>query len=287
MKFRTELNIPKSDFKINLDDKIAIFGSCFAENISEKLSQAGFCIDANPFGIVYNPISLADIFHQIVDNKIYTENDLIKHDGVYHSFSHHSRFSSSDKNLVLEKINSRIKEAFIFLKTADYLIITFGTSYYYRLAETGQPVSNCHKLPEKYFYRKRMSIEDIVSQWVWVIPALTDNNPNLRIIFTVSPIRHFRDGFHENQLSKSILLLAIEELIDIYPSCSYFPSYELLLDDLRDYRFYARDLVHPSDEAIDYIWEKFSDAYFDLSTKKMVDKYEKKSKSDLHRPIIR
>jgi lysophospholipase L1-like esterase len=208
------------------------------------------------------------------------------HEGVYHSFSHHSRFSGTDKAAVLEKINTRLADSSGFLRQAKLLIITFGTASVYRLASTGKVVSNCHKLPAREFEEERLTVEQITEQWNNLIRDIRTINPNLKILFTVSPIRHWKNGANANQLSKAVLLLAVDEIIQSNPQCFYFPAYEIVLDDLRDYRFYADDLIHPNSQAIDYIWGKFCDAYFDLSTVKLIREYEKEQKAMNHRKII-
>ena len=287
MKFRTEIPIQSSDLKISHSDKIMMQGSCFAENISSKFTNAGFSIDLNPFGIAYNPLSLSHNLNRLLDNKLYTEDELFKDKDIYHSFSHHSRFSGTDRDEVLTKINSRLELSSTFLRTANLLIITFGTAYVYHLQSNGAVVSNCHKVPAKFFTYKRLTIEEIISEWNGLIVRLQMFNPSLKILFTVSPIRHWKDGAHENQLSKSILLLSIDELLRNHSHCFYFPAYEILLDDLRDYRFYSEDMLHPSSQAIDYIWGKFSETCFDNETIKKAHEFEKIQKSLNHIPLIK
>jgi len=285
MKFRTEIALQSSDFKISHACKIAMQGSCFAENMASKFLNAGFSIDLNPFGIAYNPLSLSQNLNRLLDNKHYLADELFKDNDIYHSFSHHSRFSGTNLNEVLSKINSRIEQSSAFLQKADLLIITFGTAYVYRLQSNGNIVSNCHKLPAKFFTYKRLTIEEIVQEWADLIVRLQTFNPSLRILFTVSPIRHWKDGAHENQLSKSILLLFIDELLRNHSHCFYFPAYEILLDDLRDYRFYTEDMLHPSSQAINYVWEKFSEVWFDNETLKKAHEFEKIYQSLNHIPF--
>jgi len=260
-------------------------GSCFAENMASKFMNAGFSIDLNPFGIAYNPLSLSRNLNRLLDNKPYAREELFEYNGLYHSFSHHSRFSGIDPNDVLSRINSRLEQSSAFLETADLLIITFGTAFVYRLQSNGDPVSNCHKLPSGFFTYKRLTIESIVQEWSDLIVRLQTLYPSLRILFTVSPIRHRKDGDHGNQLSKSILLLAVEELMQNRSRCYYFPAYEIVLDDLRDYRFYAEDMLHPSSQAIDYIWEKFGEAWFERETSKKARDFEKIQRSLNHIPL--
>ena len=285
MKFRTEVIVPPAGFAIAHSDRVMMLGSCFVESISEKMLSANFRVDANPFGIVYNPVSVANGLHDLINNKTYTKDDLFLHQGVYHSFAHHSRFSNANEIVALEGINSRIKLSSEFLKEATILIVTFGTANTYRWLSSGGIVSNCHKLPAKQFQEERLSVNSIVEQWNELIKDLQRHAPGLRILFTVSPIRHWKDGAHENQLNKATLLLAVDELIKANDNCSYFPSYEIMMDDLRDYRFYAEDMIHPSSQAVDYIWERFSDTYFNSTTKGFIKEWESIQKALSHRPF--
>ena len=287
MKFRTEISVQPCDFNISHSCRIAIQGSCFAENIASKMLNAGFSIDLNPFGIAYNPLSLSQNLNRLLNKRLYTTDELFKDNDVYHSFSHHSRFSGTDQNEVLSKINSRLEQSSAFLSTANLLIITLGTAYVFRLQSTGAVVSNCHKLPAKFFTYNRSTIEEIVNEWNDLIVRMQMINPSLRILFTVSPIRHWKDGAHENQLSKSILLLSVNELVRNHSHCSYFPAYEILMDDLRDYRFYTEDMLHPAYQAIDYVWEKFTEAWFDNETLKKAYEFEKINQSLNHISIIK
>ncbi|MDR1610029.1 MAG: GSCFA domain-containing protein [Candidatus Symbiothrix sp.] len=285
MKFRTELFVPPGDFKISHSDSVLMMGSCFVENISAKMSGAGFNIDANPFGAVYNPLSLSLNLNRLMDGKPYAGSELFRDKDLFHSFAHHSRFSGTNLSETLEKINLRLEHSSAFLRKSTLLVITFGTSFVYRLQETGAVISNCHKLPAHLFIHERMCLDDIVTEWNNLIGRLKKFAPGIKILFTVSPLRYLKDGFHENQLSKATLLLAIEKLIRETPDAYYFPSYEIVMDDLRDYRFYAEDLIHPSSQAIDYIWEKFSDAYFDEETQKIVREFESIERALNHKPF--
>jgi hypothetical protein len=285
MKFRTEISINPADFRITHDDKISVFGSCFAENIAKKLSDAGFTFDINPFGTVYNPASIARSLAGLIERRQYNLDALFQNEGLYHSFSHHSRFSGVNPDETLERINSRIRCSSDFLRKADILVITFGTAYVYVLRETGEIVSNCHKAPENRFRRYRLLVKDIVDEWMLLLDKLKSINPQIRVIFSVSPVRYLRDGFHENQLSKSTLLLAVNELTKFNPGSIYFPAYEILLDDLRDYRFYDDSLTHPTSKAIDYIWEKFSDAFFDKMTVQRAKDFFNTAKMLNHIPL--
>jgi hypothetical protein len=285
MKFRTEITLSPVEFQLSHPDKIMMAGSCFIENISLPMAQAGFSTDVNPFGILYNPVSIAQSLSDLIENKIYTPEALFLHQGVYFSLAHHSRFSGTNKEQVLEQINTRIKQSSGFLKEARLLILTFGTATVYRLLSSGEIVSNCHKLPSGLFREERLPVGRIVRLWDELIKRLQTINPELHILFTVSPVRHWKNGIHENQLNKASLLLAVNELVKENERCYYFPSYEIMMDDLRDYRFYADDMIHPNRQAIDYIWEKFSQAYFAPATRIVIKEWESIQQALNHRPF--
>jgi hypothetical protein len=282
--FRTIVEVPKSKFKITHQSKIMMLGSCFAENIGAKLLEIKFNIDLNPFGIIFNPISVEESLRILMENNVLTENDLFFHNEKWNSFLHHSRFSNIDKQKCLQAINQRIKNSVEFLKTADYLFLTFGTAWVYYFLESGKPVSNCHKLPANRFERRMLEIKDIVLVYKDVIEKLKKINSNLKIILTVSPVRHLKDGAEGNQLSKASLIVAVNELCKSGLT-EYFPAYEIVLDDLRDYRFYNNDMVHPNELAIDYIFEKFSNSFFETPTIELNNELEKIAIALKHRPI--
>ncbi|MDH8701643.1 hypothetical protein M2138_000992 [Dysgonomonadaceae bacterium PH5-43] len=284
MKFRTEISAPQSNFNISYGDKTIMIGSCFVENISIKLLRAGFDIDVNPFGIMYNPLSIHSTLSDIINKREYTENDLFEHQGIFHSFAHHGKFSGVDKESVLLNINQKIEHSFHFLKQAKYLFITFGTARVYYKTD-GMMVANCHKLPARTFTNKRLSVNEIHCKWNELITLLRTLNPDLRIIFTISPIRHWKDGSHENQLSKSTLFVALDEIMNSNTETYYFPSYEFMIDDLRDYRFYSEDMLHPNAQAINYIWDKFGDSYFSSNTKSTIKEWEKIQQALNHKPF--
>ena len=282
--FRTIVEVPKSKFTINHQSKIMMLGSCFVENIGAKLQELKFNIDLNPFGIIFNPISAAECLRILIENIAFTENDLFLHNEKWNSFQHHSRFSNTDKQKCLQEINQRIQYSTEFLKTADYLFLTFGTAWVYYNMENSHPVSNCHKLPANRFERKMLDIKDIVLIYKEVINDLIKLNSNLKIVLTVSPVRHFKDGAEGNQLSKAVLLVAINELRKSGLS-EYFPAYEIVLDDLRDYRFYEKDMLHPNGLAIDYIFEKFSNTFFETPTIELNKELDKIAMALNHRPV--
>lgn len=286
MDFRTRVQIDKSDVRIEHSTPMMLFGSCFSENIGSKLKDHKFNVDLNPFGILYNPFSVSKSIRRLLENKHFNISELVYNNEMYHSFMHHGSFSDMDPQLCLEKINDRYIKASDFIKKTDILLITFGTSYAFRLHSNQLIVSNCHKIPANKFVRFRLTIEEIVEEWSSLIEQLVTQNPAIRLIFTVSPIRHFRDGAHDNQISKSILHIAIENIRDLFKDrVDYFPAYEIMIDELRDYRFYEEDMVHPTTVAQDYIWHCFAGRYFSEATKIINSRWSSIKKSIDHRPV--
>lgn len=285
MSFRTTTELTKSDLEIDHQSKILMLGSCFTTNIGQKLIDNKFDVDLNPFGVLYNPLSIRNAIDWLKDNNVMESSDLFEHNGLYHSFYHHSCFSGTDETKTLERINSRLRVGQDRFRQIDILFITFGTSYAFEHKESKDIVSNCHKLPASNFNRYRLTKEDIVVTWTEIIQELQQRNQKLKIIFTVSPIRHLSDGMHENQLSKATLLLSIDSLCQNFENVEYFPSYEIMLDDLRDYRFYADDMIHPSNLAIEYIWDIFKKVYLAKDSEAIIAEWEKIKQAINHRPF--
>lgn len=286
MNFQTKVEIPFTVLKITYEDSIMTLGSCFAENIGRKLQQVCFETEINPFGVLYNPVSISKSIGLLLNNKPFSVSDLFENKGLWQSFSHSSLFSATTSDKCLQNINDAFQKAVNVLKKTNYLLITFGTAWVFEEKESGNVVSNCHKLPAANFNRRRLTVDEIVEDYSKLINELTGRLPDLRLIFSVSPIRHWKDGAHQNNLSKSILLLAIEALQKQFPNVGYFPAYEIQMDELRDYRFYASDMLHPSDVAIDYIWKKFSETFFDSSTSAICREIEQLSADLTHRPLF-
>lgn len=285
MEFSTKVAISPSAVPISHRDRIMAFGSCFSENIGTLLIENKFDINSNPFGILYNPKSISQALERIIEGQTFSNEEIFEYNGLYQSFWHHGSFSSPDKNTCLEKINHSLQTTIQDIRKANILIITFGTAYVFQFKESGMIVGNCHKMPASCFERYRLDVHTIVNDWNTLTNKLKEINPLLHIIFTVSPIRHLKDGAHDNQLSKSTLLLAIDELIKANKNTSYFPSYEIVLDELRDYRFYNEDMIHPTSVAIKYIWNRFSETYFDDKTIRIMAEWAKINNALNHRPI--
>jgi len=283
--FRTVVKIPESNFKIDYNSKMLFIGSCFTENIGNILEEHLFQIQINPFGIVYNPISIKNSLDFIIANKQFSKQDLQFHNERWFTYHHHSRFSDANQELCLEKINNSIISANELFKNADFLFLTFGTTKVYRKIENQEIVANCHKLPSRNFTTEILSVEEIVKEFSELFQKLQNFNPNLKIIFTVSPIRHWADGAIQNQISKSTLLLAINELTSIFQNLYYFPVYEIFMDELRDYRFYADDMLHPNETAIKFVFEKFKETFFEKETEILFDKINSLNKKIAHRPF--
>ena len=284
MKLRTEVEPAKAGFQIEHKNKIFTIGSCFAENISEFFKFYRFRSVSNPFGVLYNPVSILSAVKSSKDRKRFRLDDLTFHQSEYHSFFHHSDFSHHNAGECLRKINSKVDETYSFLKDSDIVIISYGTSVVYKHKESGMIVSNNHKIPADKFSRFRLNGEEVISAVNETIDLLKAFNPDVKIILTVSPVRHWRDGATDNQLSKSTLLLALEKVINRNEDCYYFPSYEILMDDLRDYRFYSEDMVHPNKQAVEYVWEKFKSVFLDDKTVSTLEEIGKISAARNHRP---
>ena len=285
--FQTKIAIPFFPKKTGYNVPAMFMGSCFTENIGNRLAELKFPVDINPYGILYNPVSVATGLQFLVEKRTFTRNDLIAHNGLWHSFYHHGRFSSHDADIALNAINSRLEYSSNFIRKAGVLFITFGTSWVYEYKPTGITVTNCHKIPDKEFRRFRLSVDDIINVYLRVLPQIWHLNPHLHIIFTVSPIRHWKDGAIENQRSKSALILAVEQIISSLgeKSCSYFPAYEIVMDELRDYRFYEEDMIHLSSSAINHIWKIFKKALVDAESINVSEKVQKLITAMNHIPV--
>ena len=285
MNLQTKVNITPPDFLIDYRSKLMLLGSCFAENMGNKFTYYKFDVDVNPCGIVYNPYSVANVLHLMLDKKKFQEKDLLQENGKWISLCHHSCFSDKELQTLLDRINGRLEQACENLRRTDLLVITWGTSWIYKYIKTGTVVSNCHKIPAKEFVRYRLGIGDIVNEYVSLIHQLREVNPDLRVMFTVSPIRHWKDGADGNQLSKATLLLAIDQIREAVDQVYYFPAYEIVLDELRDYRFYAEDMLHLTPFTVDYIWERLLFSYISPDVLGVMNTIGRINKGMAHRPF--
>ncbi|WP_396181930.1 GSCFA domain-containing protein [Flavobacterium sp.] len=261
MKFQTTIPTQKSDFLIDYSSKLVSFGSCFAENMGNKFDYYKFLTLINPFGIIFNPISLEKILLRSIHKKYFTENDIFYHNEAWHCFEVHSELSNPEKEKFLTKLNQLIDATNGHVENTTHCLITLGTSWVYRHIESDTIVANCHKVPQKLFTKELLSTADIEASLKRIVSKIQVVNPNCKFIFTISPVRHSKDGFVENNVSKSHLITALYHFLSNATSSIYFPSYEIMMDELRDYRFYAEDMLHPNQTAIDYIWMKFSENY--------------------------
>ena len=285
MELLLSFNVTPSSHKISYADKILFMGSCFTEEIGKMMRDLKFDVLQNPNGILYNPVSIAAALDSYIENKMYNEDDLFFLNELWHSWQHHSVFSGLNKEKVLQDLNHSQSEAHQFLKETSWLIITLGTSYNYRLKNSLEPVANCHKAPGDFFEKKLLSVEEMISGFANIISKLQSNNPNLKIIFTVSPVRHVRDGVIENNRSKARLIEAIHSIKENYGNVFYFPAYELIIDVLRDYRFYKSDLVHPTDAAIAFVFEKFCNAFLNEDSLKLLEEIKSIIAAINHKPF--
>ena len=285
MEFRTKIHITPSTGFITHRHSILLLGSCFSENIGSRLQKYKFDVDINPFGTLYNPESIAQGLEKLIDREYMQENELFVHGNLWHSFCHHSRFSHTDKLKALNEMNRRMEYAIERLKRTQRLLITWGTAYAYYHEPENKVVANCHKLPEREFMRRLLTIDEITDRWLSLTEKIHTLFPDMEIVFTVSPIRHLRDGAHDNQLSKSTLLLSVDRLCKERKFCRYFPAYEIMMDELRDYRFYADDMLHPSLQAVEYIWERFTETMLSRETQAILKEWKDIQKAINHKPF--
>ena len=285
MNFTTKIPIQKSNFPIDYDSKIMLLGSCFAENMGEKFEYFKFQTIVNPFGIIFNPVSLEKLIRRSIEKRKFTKNDIFFHNELWHCYDVHSELSNSDKSFFLNSLNDLINTTHQQLNDSTHIIITLGTSWVYRNIETNEIVANCHKVPQKQFTKELLTINEIEESLKSIISLVQSVNPNCKFIFTVSPVRHIKDGFVENTLSKAHLIAALHTSSFQLPTSNYFPSYEIMVDELRDYRFYAEDMLHPNQTAIDYIWIKFFENYISESEFRLMNAICEIQRALKHRPF--
>lgn len=276
--------IPPSSEKIQLNNSVFCIGSCFSDNIGHKLQDHKFKVVSNPFGVIYNPYSIFKNFRNLLTDNLDIENYIQQGDIFYH-WDTHSDISATTLSLLKEMLKQRANLSKESLTTADWIIITFGTAYAYKYLESDEIVANCHKVPQSNFDRVLLTKMEITKDYFRTVDLIKSLNPNVKIIITVSPVRHVRDGLVNNNLSKSILLQAAHEIVERDQQAHYFPSYEIMIDELRDYRYYKEDMIHPTDQAITYIWEKFTKSYLDENTQNFIQEWQKINRAIHHRPF--
>ncbi len=291
MKFHFEFPIKKKQALVAYHQKLFLMGSCFTENIGEKLRKLKFTVMENPNGILFNPVSVAEAIDSYIFNKQISAAEIFQYNETWHSWKHHSRFSGITAEECIQKINQSTSDAHAYLKKADHLMITLGSSWLYTLtneatnAETGSVAANNHKAPASWFQKRLMGAEETTNLLDEMLTKLFAFNPHLQVIFTISPVRHLREGVIENNRSKAVLIQAVHQLAEQYETLYYFPAYELVIDDLRDYRFYAEDLVHPNYQATQYVWEKFTEACMSDDTKLLMKEIAEINLAYQHKPF--
>ena len=288
MKLFTKVEIGEIPHKIQHSDRILTLGSCFSENIGQRLLTNKFHITCNPFGIIYNPVSISKSLNRIANATSVTSEELLLCQKYYCHLEFHSQHNRLDKQATLKSLNTAISSSHAFANEGiDWLFVTLGTSFVYRHLATNQIVANCHKIPAKEFTRELLETSEILTSLKQAIAALKKRSPQLKTIFTVSPIRHTRDGLQQNARSKARLVDAANEMAHIYPDCYYYPAYEIMTDELRDYRWYEADLIHPNQQAIDYIWNQFKIFALSEKSKEMITKIEALHRNLNHRPFLK
>jgi len=281
--FTTQVAIHPLKEPMGYPDNWMSLGSCFAENIGQKLRNAGFNTCLNPFGVLFNPLSIEKAIRRLIENKPVGEEELFQYGSLWNHFQFSNLHSGTDRASTLQSMNESIAKATTFLNSTNVLMLTFGTAWIYETTTGGEVVANCHKLSNVNFTRRRLSVAEIVKTYTSLINDLPEE---IRIVLTVSPVRHWKDGAHENTLSKSTLHLAVDELIHLFPdSLAYFPAYEIIIDELRDYRFYKEDMVHPSDQAVNYVWNKFTKWGFLSDSRSVIEEVEQFRSMENHRSI--
>jgi len=285
MNFTTKIPLKKHQNPISYESKILLLGSCFAENMGKKFDYFKFQNTTNPFGIIFNPVSLEKLIKRCVEKNYFTENDVFYHNDLWHCYEVHSELSNPDKNIFLNSLNELIDATQKQLNNTTHTIITLGTSWVYRTIETNEIVANCHKVPQKQFAKELLSIAQIEESLHNIVSLICSVNPKCNFIFTVSPVRHIKDGFVENSLSKAHLISALHASNFQLPASSYFPSYEIMMDELRDYRFYTEDMLHPNKTAIDYIWTQFYENYISETEFDTMNEISSIQKGLQHRPF--
>jgi len=288
MELQTKIPLTTSDNPIDYQSKLVLLGSCFVENMGAKLDYFKFQQFQNPFGILFHPLAIENLVQRAIEGKTYRQEEIFEQDGIWHCFDAHSDLRSGSSEKLLHLLNQRLKETKTNLEASSHIIITLGTAWVYEDNSSGKTVANCHKVPQKQFTKKLLSPTEIEASLQNVMALIQKVNPNTQIIFTISPVRHLKDGFVENQRSKAHLITAIHSVLSSRAQSrelAYFPSYEIMMDELRDYRFYGKDMVHPNPLAIDYIWERFKSVWISENASAVMDEVDAIQKGLLHRPF--
>lgn len=285
-KFRTILEAKASKRAISYRDRLLGVGSCFVENMGNRLIERAFRILVNPFGILYNPISISNALDRLIENKAVEKEELIEDQwGLFHHWDFHGDFSADEAENALAKMNQSLEAGSAYIRDSEVLVVTFGSAGVWELAENGKIVGNCHKFPGKIFTHRQLGIDEMTEAWINILSKLKNETKFEQVILTVSPVRYLQQGFEANSLSKAKLRLLCQDLTEKFNFVSYFPAFEILQDDLRDYRFYAKDLVHPSEMAVDYVWDVFQEALLDQSTRELSMQIEALQHAASHRPF--
>lgn len=286
MDFQTRIPIPKQQRGlIHYQSKLLLIGSCFSENIGNKFTYHKFQSQQNPLGILFHPKAIEQLITNALNEKTYTEKDIFFHNERWHCFEAHSSCSAIEQEQLLQHLNERVQQTKVWLEQASHIILTLGTAWVYREIASGTVVANCHKIPQKKFLKELLPVQEIEESLAACVALIKSVNPKAVILYTVSPVRHIKDGFVENQQSKAHLLAAVHQIVDPRKQLYYFPSYEILMDELRDYRFYATDMIHPNPTAIQYIWERFVDTWIDETAQQILSEVDKIQKGLAHRPF--
>lgn len=284
MEFFIKPDIAPPPFGIQHGQRLLLMGSCFTSNVGRQLEDLKFAVRHNPTGILFDPYSVVRHLRDALENRVYTQTDLTPQHEIWHSLNHHTDFSATDVTETLRRINTAVGDTGAFLRQADVLFITLGSAFYYRLAQGGERVANCHRFPSQTFSKHLAEVDGIVRQFAEIITHIRAQNPELKIVFTVSPVRHIREGVVNNNRSKARLLEAVHQLCETLPDTYYFPAYELVIDVLRDYRFYDVDMVHPNYPATQFVFEQFRHTFFNAETQTLCDRIREVVIASRHRP---
>lgn len=288
MDLQTKVPIQPADNPIDYKGKVLLLGSCFVENMGAKLGYFQFRNSLNPFGIFFHPLAIENLVQRAVDESSYSADEIFEQDGIWHCFDAHSELRSKDRDTLLELLNQRLMETKKSLETVSHIIITLGTAWVYRNVISKKIVANCHKVPQREFQKELLAPEEIRTSLENCLALVKKVNPNVHFIFTVSPVRHLKDGFVENQRSKAHLISAVHSVLSSRAQSgelSYFPAYEIMMDELRDYRFYGKDMLHPNELAVDYIWDKFRSVWISPDSLSIMEEVDSVRKGLAHRPF--